>query len=112
MSTQIINFKNKAHLMKNQEIYNLWNEFINDIKFKKYFDLDSVRDWKINLENTKNYLDKNKLRPTDKTNKKLSKWISGQIQSYRKQNNIMKNIEIYDIWKDFINNNKYKNYFK
>ena len=112
MSTQIINFKNKAHLMKNQEIYNLWNEFINDARYKKYFDLDNVRDWKINFEKMKTFLDEYKLRPTDKTDKKLSKWTSEQIQSYRKNKAIMKNKDIYDIWTHFINSNEYKNYFK
>jgi hypothetical protein len=112
MSTQIINFKNKAHLMTNQEIYNLWNEFINDARYKKYFDLDKIRDWKQNFEKMKIFLDENKLRPTDKTDKKLSKWISGQIQNFRKNNNIIKNKEINKIWKDFINSNEYNKYFQ
>jgi hypothetical protein len=111
MSTQIINFKNKAHLMANQEIYSLWNEFINDARYKKYFDLNKIRDWKQNFEKMKTFLDENKLRPTDKTDKKLAKWISGQIQSYRKQINIMKIEEIKVIWAKFIKSNEYGKYF-
>ena len=84
---------------------------INNIRFKKYFDLDSVRDWKIYFEKMKIFLDENKLRPTDKTDKNLSKWISGQIQSYRKNKAIMKNKDIYDNWTNFINSLEYKKYF-
>lgn len=30
-------YKNRSGMMKNDEIYNLWTEFINDPKYKKYF---------------------------------------------------------------------------
>jgi hypothetical protein len=111
LGIQIHNFKYKKQIMKNEEIYNLWNEFINDNRYKKYFDFDNIRDWKNLFESLKTFIDTNNIRPTDKTNKKLSKWTSEQIQNYRKNKNIMKNIEIRSIWVEFINSEKYKNYF-
>ena len=41
-------------------MFTLWNIFINNEKYKKYFDLDNVRDWKIKLEEVKNFIDINK----------------------------------------------------
>ena len=35
--TQKASYKDKKQIMKNQEIYNKWTEFINDPKYKKYF---------------------------------------------------------------------------
>ena len=37
INTQKLNYKNKEYIMKNEEIYNKWTEFINDEKYKKYF---------------------------------------------------------------------------
>jgi hypothetical protein len=111
LSIQIQNYKHKKQIMKNIEIYNLWDTFIKEPKIVKYFDLDNVRDWKINFEKTKIFIDTNNLRPTDKNDKKLSKWISGQIQNYRKMKGIMKNKDINEIWKNFINSTEYSKYF-
>ena len=35
--TQITNNKKKIEIMKDEKIYNLWTEFINDGKYKIYF---------------------------------------------------------------------------
>jgi len=31
------NYKNKKNIMKDENIYNLWTEFINNDKYKKFF---------------------------------------------------------------------------
>ena len=36
ISCQKLNYKNKEQIMKNEEIYNKWTEFISDPKYKKY----------------------------------------------------------------------------
>ena len=38
---QLQNNKNKKQIMKIQEIFNTWNEFINDTKYKKYFNTNN-----------------------------------------------------------------------
>jgi hypothetical protein len=111
MAVQIHNFKYKKQIMKTVEIYNLWSDFINDDRYKKYFDLDNVRDWKIKFENAKQFIDTHKLRPTYKIDKPLSKWITDHMVKYKKKENIMKNVEIYNIWDNFINNVEYIKYF-
>jgi hypothetical protein len=37
LSHQQQNYKKKEHIMKNNEIYNKWTEFLNDNNYKKYF---------------------------------------------------------------------------
>jgi hypothetical protein len=112
--TQQKNFLDKKYIMKNDNICKLWFNFINDSKYKYYF-LSNEQEWLNNLEIIKIYINENNKRPsTEDTNnniKKLGKWISTQQQNYSKQINIMKNIDICNQWMDFINDNKYKNYF-
>ena len=112
--TQIQNYKNKEQIMKNSEIYDKWTEFINNEKYKTYF-ISNKEEWDNNLEWVKNYIDENKKKPLDKNkDKKISfygKWIGTQIQNYKYKEHIMKDIEIYNKWTEFINNKKYKTYF-
>ena len=101
--------------MKNEEIYNKWTEFINDKKYKEYLS-SSEEIWLINFEEVKKYIDKNDKRPSgrDKNNsiKELSNWIGNQQKNYKTKKNVMKNEEIYNKWKEFINDEKYKVYFQ
>jgi superfamily II DNA or RNA helicase len=104
--------------MKNPDIYSLWNEFINDIKYKKYLVIDLVEDWKQKLLDVKEYIDENKKSPsnTDKNKeiKSLGNWISDQKKKYDSDINkckySMKNMEIHSLWTEFINDPKYKKY--
>ena len=97
--------------MKNDEIYTLWNEFINDARYKKYFDLDNVRDWKIKLEELKNFIDTNNAKPHRIKNKELNCWIYTQLKNEKERKQIMKNNEIYTLWTEFITNSRYKKKF-
>jgi len=114
VSTQIINYKNKIQIMKNEEIYNEWTDFINDTKYKEFF-ISNEDIWIEKLNKAKEYIDNNNKRPSSKDKieniKILGKWISTQITKYKKNEEIMKIEEIYNKWTDFINNNKYKQYF-
>jgi superfamily II DNA or RNA helicase len=107
ISHQLINSKKRFSIMKNDNIYNLWNEFINDDRYKKYFDNDNIREWKITLEEVKKYMNDNNKRPSNK----LGNWICAQIQNAKQRKQIMKNDDIYNLWVDFIEDNKYKKYF-
>ena len=109
LSHQQQNYKNKEHLMKNETIYNKWTYFINENNYKKYF-LDNKNIWNNNLELVKKYINENNKRPSqiDKNDniKKLGIWLSHQKKNYINKKEIMKNK-----WTEFINDNKYKNYF-
>ena len=111
ISNQVKNSKKRLDIMKNDEIYNLWNDFVNDTRYKKYFDLDNVREWKNNLEEIKQFIDENGKRPTEKNNQTLCSWISTQLNISKKRLKIMKNDEIYNIWNEFISDPRYKKYF-
>jgi len=99
--------------MKIDEIYSLWNEFITDSRYYKYFDLDkdNIKDWKNKLEEVKEFINTNNARPTEKTNKELSVWLARQINICKKQTEIMKNNEIYKLWTEFVSDARYKQYF-
>ena len=115
ISHQLKNYINKKEIMKNENIYYLWTEFINDDKYKIYFEDNNIT-WINNLEKVKKYIDENnkKLSRTDTNHeiKYLAIWICTQLQNYKNNKNIMLNEEIYNLWTQFINNDKYKIYFE
>jgi superfamily II DNA/RNA helicase len=112
---QQTNYKTKEQIMKDDMIYKAWTDFINDDMYKEYF-LDNNTIWFNSLELVKSYIDRNKKRPSDndkhQTVKQLGKWISHQQTNYKTKKYIMKDDIIYKDWTDFINNKKYKDYFK
>jgi superfamily II DNA or RNA helicase len=112
LSHQIKNSNKRMYIMKNDEIYNLWTEFISDPRYKKYFDLDNIRDWKNRLDEVKQFIDTNNARPTPKSNKELYSWLSHQITNSKNRQHNMKNDEIYNSWNEFITDSKYKKYFE
>ena len=111
---QTTNFKEKTQIIKNQNMYNKWNEFIDNPKYKKYFIYDED-DWNESLNDIIKYLDKNNKRPTDhaknKETKLLGHWLNYQITCYNKKTFIMENQKIYDKFHDFITSIQYKKYF-
>jgi hypothetical protein len=109
LSHQRENYKNKEHIMTNEEIYNLWTEFINNPKYKVYFE-SNEESWIKQLDEIKLYIDTNNKRPSQ-TDKQLYSWIYTQQNKYKKKIEIMKNEEIYNLWTEFINNPQYKKYF-
>jgi superfamily II DNA or RNA helicase len=115
ISHQQQNYKNKEHIMKNEEIYNKWTEFINDSKYIKYFQ-SNEDSWYDSLNQVIQYIDINNKRPLtrdkDKDIKILGKWIGSQQQNYKNKEHIMKNEEIYNKWTEFINDSKYIKYFQ
>jgi len=108
------NYKNMKQIMSNGKIYKLWTEFINSDKYKQYF-ISNENIWKLKLGEVKKYIDINNIIPShtdrDTQNKILGIWIKRQIHIYRNVKEIMLNEEIYKLWTDFINSDKYKEYF-
>jgi len=115
LSTQQTNYKKKEHIMANEEIYNLWTEFINDPNYTVYFQ-SNEDNWKNVLNEVKTYIDTNNKRPaqTDKDIKikQIANWICYQQTNYKKKTEIMANEEIYNIWTEFINDPNYTVYFQ
>jgi recombinational DNA repair protein RecT len=111
---QLKNAKNKTQIMKEVEIYNLWNEFVNDDKYKEYF-MDNMNVWKNKLDKVKEFIDLNYKRPLGKSKNKeekvLGSWIGTQMKNTKNKTEIMKEIEIYNLWNEFVNDDKYKEYF-
>ena len=108
------NYTKKIQNMKDENIYKLWTDFINDVKYKEYF-ISQYDSFIYNLNNLKSYIDTNKQRPSkdskDKNIKFLGNWICNQNKNYSKKTQNMKDDNIYKLWTNFINDPKYKDYF-
>ena len=114
ISTQKQNYKTKKDVMSHDEIYTLYTEFINDDKYKLYF-LSNEELWKLNLDEVKIYIDINKKRPSESNKdtriKYIGRWINTQQSNYKNKKEIMTNEEIYKLWTEFIDDDRYKSYF-
>jgi len=114
ISNQTKSYDKKEYIMKTENIYNTWTEFINNDRYKKYF-ISNEDAWLNNLNLVKKYIDENNKKPMkhgkNNETKILGEWISTQTKNYNKKEQIMKTENIYDMWTEFINNNKYKKYF-
>jgi hypothetical protein len=114
---QITSSKGRENIMKNDIIYNKWNEFINNSLYKKYF-LSNEDNWINMLDMVKKYIEENNKKPlqyntkySNNSNiKSLGIWLSHSINNYKKQQKIMKDEEIRKKWEQFINDDKYKKY--
>ena len=100
--------------MKDDIFYKLWNEFINDDKYKYYF-LSQYDNFIFDLNKVKKYIDIHKQRPSTcskiKDIKTMGSWISNNQLYYYKNIAIFKDDNIKTLWEEFINNEKYKEYF-
>ncbi len=113
-SHQQQNYKNKIQSMKDNLIYNMWEEFINDDNYKYYF-RNKQELWKENFNRLKDYINSNKKLPSKKDKDNIAKYLGGWLccqQKYFKNNeNLMTDRNIYLIWNDFITHPDYNNYF-
>jgi hypothetical protein len=114
INNQNKNYSKKIHNMANENIYKLWTEFINDAKYKTYF-LSQYDKFVVELNKVKNYIDINNKRPSqhskDKDVKFMAHWIGTRQKYYVKKEQNMKDENIYKLWTEFINDEKYKIYF-
>ena len=113
LSRQIQNYKNKIKMMKNNDIYEKWTNFINE--YKIYF-LSNKEIWNNNFIKLKDYINNNKQisseYSTNQNTKQLGKWLDHQKSNYKKKINIMRNKDIYDIWTEYISSKEYSSYFQ
>jgi superfamily II DNA or RNA helicase len=115
--SQVTNYNQNTKNMKKSEIFNLWEEFINDEKYKNLFNIidtkkyENYKEWIINLQN---YIDKYNKRPSDNDKnediQKLATWCNNQVYKYNK--GMIKDETKKELWEKLINNPKYKTHFK
>jgi len=107
LSQQQTNYKNKQKIMKDDKIKQIYEKLIND--HQEYF-MSNDELWLNKLNEVKQYIDKNKKRPsnTDKNNdvKRLGTWLSIQLQNYKNKQQIMKDDKIKKIYEKFINDHQ------
>jgi hypothetical protein len=99
-------YKGNKQSMKDENIRKMWQEFINDIKYKEYF-LSNEEIWKDNLNKVKEYIHKYKKRPSNST--WHLNWLLNQRFNYEKNMYIMKEENIREEWKCFTE--EYGKYF-
>ena len=105
------NYIKKKSLMLNNNIYNKWTEFINN--YKNYFGYNIVV-WLEKFNELIHFIELNHKLPDrniqdNNNNKILYIWLLKQQDYYINTKNIMKDIDIYNKWTEFIT--KYKEYF-
>jgi hypothetical protein len=112
LSHQLTNYKKRIHNMKEDNIYQLFQEFLEE--FKEYV-MSNEETWKYNLNILKNFIRENNRRPSEKSKnkdeKKLGQWLSRQLQNHKKRTQIMKNDDIYQLFQEFLENDEFKEYF-
>jgi phenylalanine-4-hydroxylase len=112
--TQSRNHNKKICIMSDEKIYECWEKFVGDEKYKEYF-VSNEDVWYDNLEKVKEFINTYHKRPSshskNRDEKYLGMWIVHQSMNYNKTANIMSNENIQECWKKFISNKKYKEYF-
>jgi superfamily II DNA or RNA helicase len=105
-------YKNHTNRMKNPECFKKWTNMINDVKYSRYF-LSNVQEWYNKFSDLIQFIENNNKRPSEKTNSKLNSWTQNQVKNFKEpRKNIMKsNIEVYNSWNSFVNDNKYAHLF-
>jgi hypothetical protein len=109
ISTQEKNYKSKTQIMKEQDIYDVWTNFLEEYK-ESLMSQDEI--WLKALENLKDFIDKYNKRPnkhsTNLNEKKLGEWLIKQTGNYNNKRGVMnKNQICYEHFKDLLDN--YKN---
>jgi len=114
IDSQLNHYKKNIFIMKKEKIRKSWEKFVNDDRYKEYFQLNGKKKWYYILENTKNFMDENDKKPNNKSKnedeKKLGIWINRQLENYKKNKFIMKKKEIRKSWEEFVNDYNYKEY--
>ena len=99
------NYINKKDILSKIEIRNIWLEFVN--KYKLYYSNETI--WNCKLEEVKLYINTHNILPHHINSKILYNWIKTQKKNYEYEEKIMKKIQVYKAWEQFVD--EYKNYF-
>jgi cell shape-determining protein MreC len=97
------NYSNKEYIMKEENIRNIWEDFISTYS---HLFISNEEIWNNTLEKVKSYIETNDKLPSkqdkDKDIKQLGIWILHQKATYSKKERIMKKENIRIKWEDFI----------
>ena len=108
ISHQKKNYNKQEQIMKEENIRNKWKDFMNTYS---HLFMSNEEIWNDTLEKVKSYIETNDKLPSEKNKnkdiKQLGCWISHQKKNYRKKEYIMKEENIRNKWKDFINTYSY-----
>jgi superfamily II DNA or RNA helicase/crotonobetainyl-CoA:carnitine CoA-transferase CaiB-like acyl-CoA transferase len=100
---QQVNYKKKEQIMKDETIREKWEKFVK--KYESLF-LSNEEEWLLKLQQTDDYIVKNRKRPAesskDPTIKTLANWINTQQQNFKKKEHSMKNDTIREKWEAFV----------
>ena len=107
--------KQKYTVWKDPECRALWEDFINDPRFKEYL-MTGQEKWKYKLQKVKDFIIKNKKTPNSRAKNTeeniLGKWLIQQKQNYiNKSKGIWKHLECRALWEEFMNDELFKEYF-
>jgi ribosomal RNA-processing protein 8 len=91
-------YNKKLGAMKHEERYNKWTLFLEE--YKQYF-LSNNDLWDYNLTELKDFMRKNKLKPS-KNEKKHYNFLRHQNEDYEKKKGGMKDNERYNKWTEFL----------
>jgi hypothetical protein len=114
ITSQQVKYAQQKFIMKEKKIYDTWTNFIKSDKYSKFFvDIDVV--WNDTFEKAKEYIIINKTKPSSRSNdentKKLGIFLIRTCRNYRLNKLKIKNPEIRNKWKEFIENPIYGQYF-
>jgi hypothetical protein len=110
--TQIKWYHKSKYIMKNENNKQIFNTFIE--KYKKYLPNNILNEpsnkfsskqlWNNSLKLLEDFIIKNKCSPSSTSN--LGKWLINQTYNYKNNRYIMKNQNINNIWKMFVDKHK------
>jgi superfamily II DNA or RNA helicase len=108
-------YKYKKDIMRRDEYYNKWTEFINDPKYKEYF-MNSEENWMRDFNKLKQFMEKSKHHRRPKKSDgvelhALGQWAVKQAGFYHNKEYEMVKDHIYKLWGDFMNDKRYQVHF-
>lgn len=103
-------YNDNKYSMKDEDKRHKWEDFLEE--YKEYF-LSNDEIWNIKLEKVKEFINKNKKKPSNNSKnideKKLSGWIRHRTENYKNNIGEMQSEDKKKIWEDFIE--EYREYF-
>lgn len=106
--TQIKNSKKRTQIMKNDDIYSCWTNFVNSDKYIMYF--SKKESWHKKLQYVKSFFDEYCIKLNMHDNGAYYRWLFQQKKEYKNKKGQFENNDICDEWEKFINDPKYKQY--
>jgi hypothetical protein len=108
-TTQKMNYKKKKYAMKDQDKRDKWDKFLQ--KYEEYMiDPDPDTKWYETYDELKEWIKKNKKRPSseakEKHEKKLGAWIGHQQNIYKKNVQAMKDQDKRGKWEEYLQTHK------